>query len=1026
MQSNYPNFDEQHFKGNVDSAVKSVERILNIHRNPRLAEDVDHEYENKYDLANLLSNTWLIAQMNCLERMGLTAEILRGIDKSQSTTLRFQATTFCSFLRKMTLQVPMQQTQESVETTVTVGSPFSGNTTKSTISRVINNINEYHWKVEVQWQVALYSGSDVDATTTLQTRSSSTIVVIQTNEQPPLPERQDHEPCDVSLTWILQNIDNEALTARFKIDTQHPDTKTPSRNRIILEAIDFTKDLTRWSIQVERFFKVFVWQRILDLHNPAGPQTPKSKAMQLAQVSALYVFNPIQPLLEEPSNGTEEQNEMTVDSKSVLAWNEKDPGTNDNPSNPASGKSPLLSINDMHKFLNEQIRTLDEKSESLRRVFPSGDMVKLVSVVEATIMLICDHSKRLNLVYTNSIMYIEKMLENQLNAAIGKRVNADDLDKFVKFHNAKFLDPAPAPFCRSIRRPDHYPDGILSIENAGDKKEHIETFVREMKMKGSLKIPLSAAATLELTGPTFLHGWLRHRFQQAHKSFEIVARARQFSSFMLVVGTMVGSDRLQPQDAIILQNKDEVIIPLLLDEIPSANEFKDAIKSLSPEQQRFAKAFRGMQLESSVLGICVVQIKPQLEKLLGLPPDALTKEIQLIQYLMKMFVEYQVPSDLLSYDGGDSNSTVKERVDNVKTHVQVVADVIATANMNDWEAGAMRATAAAHAAAERAFGGAPAPAPFGGGSMFGSAAASGGFFGGPPPLAPSGGSAFGAPAPAPGAFGASPQGGGGASLFGTPPVAVQSPNAANTSTSFSFGSPVPASSATTAPAPNASLIGAPARAQLATHPPAPTGVGDADVVSPQPEGQVANGTNLDSEPSTGDSRGDPFDPSDEVSELLSKVKVDGVTDFTSLPKLLDSIIEHHNTDGALRSTVIKTGNIWDRLRQPNLLMPATITKLSPQSIKSEKDRAFDLLDALSRSGSLPIACSELHVVVCLTHCFEKDVVSTVIQDNVNPIEKLEMSTLLLASVVHGVAPKDLIRGSKDVNRLSASFPELLA
>jgi hypothetical protein len=195
-------------------------------------------------------------------------------------------------------------------------------------------------------------------------------------------------------------------------------------------------------------------------------------------------------------------------------------------------------------------------------------------------------------------------------------------------------------------------------------------------MPTTLKMPLNAAATLELTGQTFLHGWLRHRFQHAHKSFEIIARARQFSSFLLVVGTMVGSDRLQPQDAIILQNKDEVIIPLLLDEIPSAKEFKDAIKALSPEQQRFAKAFRGMQLESSVLGVCVIQIKPQLEKLLGLPPDALTKEMKLTQYLMKIFVEYQVPSDLLSYDGGDSDSSVKEKVDTVKAHVQAVVDVI--------------------------------------------------------------------------------------------------------------------------------------------------------------------------------------------------------------------------------------------------------------------------------------------------------------------------------------------------------------
>jgi hypothetical protein len=77
-----------------------------------------------------------------------------------------------------------------------------------------------------------------------------------------------------------------------------------------------------------------------------------------------------------------------------------------------------------------------------------------------------------------------------------------------------------------------------------------------------------------------------------------------------------------------------------------AKEFKDAIASLSPEQEDFAKSFRAMQLESSVLGVCVIQIKPQLEELLGLPAGSLTKKMKLTQELMELFVEHQVPSDL--------------------------------------------------------------------------------------------------------------------------------------------------------------------------------------------------------------------------------------------------------------------------------------------------------------------------------------------------------------------------------------------
>ena len=59
----------------------------------------------------------------------------------------------------------------------------------------------------------------------------------------------------------------------------------------------------------------------------------------------------------------------------------------------------------------------------------------------------------------------------------------------------------------------------------------------------------------------------------------------------------------------------------MLETIPTPAEFRDAIESLSPEQQRFAKAYRGMQLASTLFAVAIVQIKPQLERLLGLPDD---------------------------------------------------------------------------------------------------------------------------------------------------------------------------------------------------------------------------------------------------------------------------------------------------------------------------------------------------------------------------------------------------------------------
>merc|ERR1711862_504605 len=68
---------------------------------------------------------------------------------------------------------------------------------------------------------------------------------------------------------------------------------------------------------------------------------------------------------------------------------------------------------------------------------------------------------------------------------------------------------------------------------------------------------------------------------------------------------------------------------------------------------------------------------------------------------------------------------------------------------------------------------------------------------------------------------------------------------------------------------------------------------------------------------------------------------------------------------------------------------------------------MDLLTAISRSGSLPIESSELHVIVAVSHCFENEIVDTVIVDNINPIEKMRRSMMIIASVIHNVPEADL-------------------
>jgi hypothetical protein len=143
-------------------------------------------------------------------------------------------------------------------------------------------------------------------------------------------------------------------------------------------------------------------------------------------------------------------------------------------------------------------------------------------------------------------------------------------------------------------------------------------------------------------------------------------------------------------------------------------------------------------------------------------------------------------------------------------------------------------------------------------------------------------------------------------------------------------------------------------------------------------------------------------------ESLNQVTSSPLIDFTVIPKILDQQLEKHDTEGSLKSTILKVGEPWERLRKENLLVAPRRSYLSDRDREAEKHKAMDLLKALSRSGSLPIIQSELHVIVSMSHCFDKNIVETVIEDNANPIQKVEKSMLMLGSVVHGMDKEKLL------------------
>jgi hypothetical protein len=149
------------------------------------------------------------------------------------------------------------------------------------------------------------------------------------------------------------------------------------------------------------------------------------------------------------------------------------------------------------------------------------------------------------------------------------------------------------------------------------------------------------------------------------------------------------------------------------------------------------------------------------------------------------------------------------------------------------------------------------------------------------------------------------------------------------------------------------------------------------------------------------------------------------TDYTKVPKEMDKQFEAFDKDGLLRPTIINPGDVWTKKSQKALLGNPQTSKLYSDEQKSEKQKAFDLLDALTRSGALPVDHASLHVVLAATHCFDKTVVDTVVQDNVSPIEKVEHSTLIMASTLQRKPASQLVQPSQ-LPRLQDASPLLFS
>jgi len=140
---------------------------------------------------------------------------------------------------------------------------------------------------------------------------------------------------------------------------------------------------------------------------------------------------------------------------------------------------------------------------------------------------------------------------------------------------------------------------------------------------------------------------------------------------------------------------------------------------------------------------------------------------------------------------------------------------------------------------------------------------------------------------------------------------------------------------------------------------------------------------------------------------------DAQTDFTQLPALLENGVVESAPGVELRPIVIHVGEKWRKRTKIPQQQQHQEQELNGVEQRLEKQKCFDLLRALTKSGALTITDCSLHVVIASSICFEKTLIDSLIVDNLEPISLIDSAHLLFAKTIHNKSPSELRRTTSE-------------
>ena len=408
----------------------------------------------------------LASVFNALEVLGVNVKTLKQIKEwaqDRSVTLRLKAEEHCDFNR---------ETKREVESSSYVRDYGVGKIT----DKVVTTITEWFWDFSLEYSLSVFRGNDPEDKIVLQSRVAKMELMTTTKDT---PRRQVvvRDAVDLNLSYLL-NTSNNSNQLQFKIDRSSPECRTPRRNPQVQELLDFGLQVATWASKVVNYFR----NEIFPIQNGQAGSIIGSATLDHLSVDSIFV--PVVPLFETSYRGSQQ----VAPANALIGLG------------PMPDSKVLMTLNDLNRFLGEQRRSISEKFSVLARVFPDG--VKLVTVAEANIVVIGLHLISITTHLIDGVNFIEHLLRQQLIAAIGREVTAVDFANYMLFHNRRIFreEYQPKAFCYAIRRPDHYPEGILSIEGQlsdGSVPDPIHTIVSRSVPRDPMHFSISASAKVE-------------------------------------------------------------------------------------------------------------------------------------------------------------------------------------------------------------------------------------------------------------------------------------------------------------------------------------------------------------------------------------------------------------------------------------------------------------------------------------------------------------------------------------------------